>query len=298
MATTDKFGVLQHGRLAKMLKFELLHNNVLQAVGKLWSRKISIPMGGPFSAQSANLDTLGGVKKNGKRLRDWGALNLSEDGYVYWTRGTIWFSLAQFRDNVLLATNIPPSTRTTLVREVCDVLSKIWKLEVLRDCVDAGVTCVRNCLQQSRRALGVHMTVGGGQSCTVTHPSALTDTWDLRYGAPLINRTRALREYLPCILISSFTGTLPWQETWAAHILSALSWAQLAMLSGYRRMTVMRALAQSSAPRACRLPVVVGKRYARLVRRWPRPPLPPKCSHRKARALAHKQRCLERKPIH
>ena len=35
--TSDKFWVLQHDRLAKMLKFELLHNNVLQAVGKLWS---------------------------------------------------------------------------------------------------------------------------------------------------------------------------------------------------------------------------------------------------------------------
>ena len=79
-----------------MLKFELLHNNVLQAVGKLWSRKISIPMGGPFSAQSADLHTLWGVKENGKRLRDWGSLNLLEDGYVFWTRGTMWFSLAHF----------------------------------------------------------------------------------------------------------------------------------------------------------------------------------------------------------
>ena len=67
-------------------------------------------------------------------------------------------------------------------------------------------------------------------------------TWELRYGAPLISPTRAPREYLPCILISSLTGTLPWQQTWAAQILSALAWAQLAMLSGYRRMTVMRAL--------------------------------------------------------
>ena len=43
---------------------------------------------------------------------------LSEDGYVYWTRGTLWFSLVQFRDNVLLASNILPGTRTTLVPEV------------------------------------------------------------------------------------------------------------------------------------------------------------------------------------
>ena len=61
--------------------------------------------------------------------------------------------------------------------------------------------------------------------------SLTPDTWDLRYGAPLISPTRAAREYLPCILISSLTGTLPWQETWASQILSALSWAQPAMLS-------------------------------------------------------------------
>ena len=51
-------------------------------------------------------------------------MSLSEDGYIFWTRGTMWFSLAQFRDNVLLATNLPPGTRTTLVQEVCDLLSE------------------------------------------------------------------------------------------------------------------------------------------------------------------------------
>ena len=243
VATSEKFWVLTHNHLSAMLNFELLHNNVLQAVGQLWSRKVSIPMGGPFSAQSADLHTLWGVKKNGKRMKDWGNMNLSEDGYIFWTRGTMWFSLAQFRDNVLLATNLSPGTRTTLVQEVCDLLASIWNLEVLCDCVDGGAqSCEGDCLSQSRRALGVHMTVGGGHCCAVTHPSALTDTWGLRYGAPLISPTRARREYLPCILISSLTGTLPWQQTWAAQILSALAWAQLAMLSGYKRMTVMRAL--------------------------------------------------------
>ena len=197
--------------------------------------------GGLLRTKCRSAHTLGGEEKWEKAERL--GSNLPEDRYVFWTRGTMWFSLAQFRDNFLLATNIPPSTRTTLVQEVCDLLSKIWKLEVLCDCIDArAVSSVGNCLQHSRRALGVHMTVGGGQSCTVTHPSALTNTWDLQYGAPLINPTRAPKEYLPCILISSLTGTLPWQETWAAQILSTLSWAQLAMLSGYKRITMMHAL--------------------------------------------------------
>ena len=147
MATIEKFWVLTHNQLTGMLTFELLHNNVLQAVGKLWSTKISIPMGGPFSAQSADLHTLWGVKKNGKRMKDWGNMSLSEDGYVFSTRGAMWFSLAQFRDNVLLATNVLPGTHTTLVQEVCDLLSDMWKLEVLCDCVDGGApSCEGNCL--------------------------------------------------------------------------------------------------------------------------------------------------------
>ena len=48
---------------------------------------------------------------------------ISKEGYIYWTRGNLWFSLAQFRDN---ASNIAPGTRTKLVQEVCDLLSEIW----------------------------------------------------------------------------------------------------------------------------------------------------------------------------
>ena len=82
-------------------------------------QKNQYPHGGPFLCTKCRSAHTLGVKKNGKGLGDWGSLNLSEDGYVFWTRGTMWFSLAQFRDNVLLATNIPPSTRTTLVQEIC-----------------------------------------------------------------------------------------------------------------------------------------------------------------------------------
>ena len=67
---------------------------------------------------------------------------ISDDGYVYWNRGTLWFSLAQFRDNVLLASNISPGTRTNLVKEVCNLLSQIWDLEVLCGCIDSGTTPV------------------------------------------------------------------------------------------------------------------------------------------------------------
>ena len=135
---------------------------MLQAVGELRSRELNIPMGGPFPAESIDSHTLSGFKTTGKRLRDWGTIIVSDDRLVYWTTGTMWFSLAQFRDHVLLGNNIPPGTHTTLMLEVCDLLSQIWYLEVLCDYVNAtNRCCVGPCLSQSRRTFGVHMCVGG-----------------------------------------------------------------------------------------------------------------------------------------
>ena len=74
-----------------------------------------------------------------------GSLGVSEEGYVYWSRGTLWF--VQFKDNVLLAYNLPPFTCTTLVQEVWDALSDIWGLEILCNDVNSGqFMCHGKCL--------------------------------------------------------------------------------------------------------------------------------------------------------
>ena len=70
-ATNTRFWCITHDLLTRLLKFELTENNMLQAVGTLWQREGSIPMGGPFSAQSADLHTLWKVKRAEKKLRDW-----------------------------------------------------------------------------------------------------------------------------------------------------------------------------------------------------------------------------------
>ena len=88
-ATNTRMWYITHDLLTRLLRFELTENNMLQAVGTLWKREGSIPMGGPFSAQSADL----WVKRAGKKLPDWGALNISNEGYVYWQRRALWFSL-------------------------------------------------------------------------------------------------------------------------------------------------------------------------------------------------------------
>ena len=72
-------------------------------------------MGEPFSAQSADLRKLWRVKRSGKKLRDWGGPNVSKEGYVYWQRGTLWFSLCEFWDNVLFTSNLRPGTEPPIV---------------------------------------------------------------------------------------------------------------------------------------------------------------------------------------
>ena len=79
-----------------------------------------------------------------------------------------------------------------------------------------GVLCVCVCVCVC--VLGICMTVGGGVGLSTTHPSALQDTWALRYGKPLVTPRRAAPEYLCCILTGSLTAALPWHHSWAATV--------------------------------------------------------------------------------
>ena len=45
---------------------------------------------------------------------------MSEEGYVFWSRGQMWFNLCHFRDNILLACNLNAGSTTNLVQEVCE----------------------------------------------------------------------------------------------------------------------------------------------------------------------------------
>ena len=90
-------------------------------------------------------------------------LTLSEDGYVFWSQGAVWFSHTQFTVNVLMATNLPLGSNTTLVQETGDTLSNILDLQVLCECVDGGdPMCVGGCLQRGLRAVGISLTMGRG----------------------------------------------------------------------------------------------------------------------------------------
>ena len=116
-ASGEKFWHLPRDLLTRLLKFELLHNNVLQAVGKLCVEKRVYQWGGPF-LRRAVICAHCGVSGKVENVRDWGDLDVSEDGYMFWSRGALWFSLAQFQDNALMATDLPSGANTSLLHEI------------------------------------------------------------------------------------------------------------------------------------------------------------------------------------
>ena len=69
MANSDKFWHMTLELVECLLKFELVHKNVLQPVRKLWCKETTIPMGGPFFAQSTDLFTPWKNLKAGKCLQ-------------------------------------------------------------------------------------------------------------------------------------------------------------------------------------------------------------------------------------
>ena len=54
--------------------------------------------------------------------------------------------------------------------------------------------------------------------------------------------SRSAPGHLRCTFTSSLTAAQPWFHSWGAHILSALSWVQVALACHYKRMAVMRAM--------------------------------------------------------
>ena len=91
------------------------------------------------------------------------------------------------------------------------------------------------------------MVLGGGTDGTAfAELAALTATWDWKLGAPLKTPAFAHKEYLPAI----FTGVLKNTASWLCQILSAASWMQVALLSGFGPNAVVWSL-HSAVARAC-----------------------------------------------
>ena len=159
MGTSSRFTHLHHQNLENLVYFSLLTDTCTQASGQVWSRTRAIPMGGPFSAQSADLRSIWAAKKRTDLMRKIGQLSFSPRGHPLWTtpRGNT-VHLAQFRDNILVGARGPSPTHE--MQSVCDTLSEVWNLPVLCDCMtEEQRVCQRTCTSPSLTAMGfIHRT--------------------------------------------------------------------------------------------------------------------------------------------
>ena len=111
-ATAKSFRYISHEDLEALVSFDLLQNNFCLASGRVWNRLHSIPMGGSFSAQAADLHSVWCLKKIASAMRGIGKLVSLDADFPLWSfsseQGEALLSMAQFRDNVMIASNEPP----------------------------------------------------------------------------------------------------------------------------------------------------------------------------------------------
>ena len=152
--------------------FSLLTDTYSQASGMVWSRTGAITMGGPFSAQSADLRSIWGTKQRMDLMRRLGNPSFSPRGHPLWTmpRGNV-LSLPRFRDNVVVGAKGPTARHE--MQHVCHTLTEVWSLPVLCDCMtEEQQVCKGTCMTQTMIAMGITthlhgqhppLTGGGGR---------------------------------------------------------------------------------------------------------------------------------------
>ena len=71
LGNSTKFWFVTHEAMTDTLMFEMHHNNFLKAAGGLWRREGCIPMGGSFSAEAADLNSLWGCTQADTNSETW-----------------------------------------------------------------------------------------------------------------------------------------------------------------------------------------------------------------------------------
>ena len=244
-ANSGKFWFLTNDELIKKVKFELRHNNYVQSTGSIrgiyiWRRTGCIPMGGSFSAQSADLHCQWQVYKHRGKFRDLGQLRISDSGFVYWEAQWGNVTLCQFRDNILMATSFLDHPTIGIVKRVLTILQSAWSLRVLCPCDD---TCRATCLSTSAVAMGYCLVLSTEGSATAyIQPSSLTPQWDLKLGPPWVSPHTAHPKYLHGIFTGVLSNSQPWAKSHLAQLLSVAAWCQVAVLSGYSQRDTRHAM--------------------------------------------------------
>ena len=219
------------------------NNTYIISAGKLWARQGCIPMGGSFSAQSADLHSLWSVYAHMHLFRQLGTLKIAKQGFIYWENARGKISHQQFRDHILIASTYPNNPDTALVHTVRGILQQAWGPRVLCDyCTSDSDACRFKCHNTYTQTVGFCLVRGhNGRGSVYTHPSALDPVWNLKLGPPLLSSHPSYPSYLPCLLIGVLSNSRRWCQTWAGELLSVAAWMQVAVLSGYPLRAVFRA---------------------------------------------------------
>ena len=185
-ATASGFRYITHDRLCSIIAHELENNNACWAAGRVWVRTNCIPIGGPLSAQGADIHSLWQAYEHRSQFRQIGALTVSREGFPMWEGRWGRVAMCQFRDNILIATDSPHSKQVSLIQKIHDILKAAWGLEVECDCITPQqAQRTGHCYAPVRKAMGVVMTLHpAGEGCAFVEPAALNPDWSLRLQAP------------------------------------------------------------------------------------------------------------------
>ena len=102
------FDLLSPNDLFALVRFCPLDDCYCMAAGSCWSHQLVLPMGRPFSAQSADLHSIWCLHKCKQLFHALGQLKYTGSGSPIWVNGNgRVVSLARFRDNIIVATKGP-----------------------------------------------------------------------------------------------------------------------------------------------------------------------------------------------
>ena len=138
-ASAYNFDILSHSELTELITFCLQDGSFCQGAGTCWSRAFALPMGGPFSAQVADLRSLWCFHLQKQRFDVLGELRSTDVGYPIWVSSTgRVIALAQFKDNILVSAKGPGASWA--MSDVCLLVQHAWSLRVLCPCINDHVS--------------------------------------------------------------------------------------------------------------------------------------------------------------
>ena len=161
LGTNKNFRYITNEELSRYVSFEL---GKITSVGRWGSFGLVTAVSrweASFSAQSAALHSIWGSYRGRHAFKCLGALNVSPEGYVFWT-GRWKIALCRFRDNILMASDADPVDCKKVVALVKSVLEKVWKLPVECLSADNQGLCQGRRMGPVIRCMGFCIAMGEG----------------------------------------------------------------------------------------------------------------------------------------